>query len=238
MEELEAIDVADDDKIRERWQHTYGMALFRTRSRYADAARVLRESAALGGEYKVEDAFHAARALSRADQDARAVRAYRRFAQRYPRSSLAPEARFLAAWLEIRMGRASGEQNMQRLLKGRHQLRGRWRRAAFWELGFRAFEKKRYPRAVRYLSEFTKLATTAMDEARGLYWLGRSYRRGPKAIEAYRQAIDVEPLHWYGVLAAARLKRLKVSPPQPFEKVGSTHSTIDIEGSFPLPPDF
>ena len=238
VEELEAIDLGDDDDLRERWQHAYGMALFRMRSRYADAARVLRESAALGGEYEVEDAFHAARALSRADQDARAVRAYRRLAQRHPTSSRAPEARFLAAWLEIRMGRATGTQAMGRLLKGKYQLRGKWRRAALWELGFRAFEKKRYTRAVRYLSQYTKLATTSMDEARGLYWLGRSYRRGPKAVGAYREAIDVEPLHWYAVLAAARLKRLKVSPPRPFEKAGSTNASIDAEQSFPLPPTF
>lgn len=236
--ELEAIEVDDDDDLDERWHHAYGMALFRMRSRYADAARVLRKSAALGGTHEVEDAFHAARALSRADYDARAVGAYRRFARRHPKSSRAPEARFLAAWLEIRMGRASGEQHMERLLKGKYQLRGRWRRAALWELGFRAFEKKRYSRAVRYLSQYTKLATTSMDEARGLYWLGRSYRRGPRAVEAYREAIDVEPLHWYAVLAAARLARLKVKPPGPFEKASATDAPIDVEQPFPLPSTF
>ncbi len=236
--ELEAIEVEDDDALDQRWHHTYGMALFRMRSRYADAARVLRKSAALGGEQAVEDAFHAARALSRADQDARAIRAYRHFAQRHPRTNRAPEARFLAAWLEIRMGRASGEQHMKRLLEGKHQLRGRWRRAALWELGFRAFEKKRYSRAIRYLSQYTKLATTSMDEARGLYWLGRSYRRGPKALEAYLETIDVEPLHWYAVLAAARLARLKVKPPRPFESASSSNGPIDVEQSFPLPPTF
>ncbi|MCZ6805419.1 MAG: transglycosylase SLT domain-containing protein [Deltaproteobacteria bacterium] len=238
IEELEGMDVGDDQDLDERWHHVYGMALFRMRTRYADAARVLRESVALGGEYEIDDAFHAARALSRADQNARAVRAYRRFAQRYPKSSRAPEARFLAAWLEIRMGRASGEPHMERLLKGKHQLRGRWRRSALWELGFRAFERKRYARAVRYLSQYTKLATTSMDEARGLYWLGRSYRRGPKAVEAYREAIGVEPLHWYAVLAAARLKRLKVKPPPPFEKGGATNGSTDVERPLPLPATF
>lgn len=238
VEELEGMDVGDDQDLDERWHHVYGMALFRMRTRYTDAARALRESAALGGEYEIDDAFHAARALSRADQNARAVRAYRRFAQRYPKSSRTPEARFLAAWLEIRMGRASGEQHMERLLKGKHQLRGRWRRPALWELGFRAFERKRYARAVRYLSQYTKLATTSMDEARGLYWLGRSYRRGPKAVEAYREAIGVEPLHWYAVLAAARLKRLKVNPPPPFEKGGTTNGSTDVERPLPLPATF
>ena len=127
---------------------------------------------------------------------------------------------------------------MERLLHGKHQLRGRWRRSALWELGFRAFEKKRYTRAVRYLSQYTKLATTAMDEARGHYWLGRSYRRGPRAIEAYRAAIQVEPLHWYAVLSAARLERLKLEPPPPFEKHGATVGSIDVTEGPPLPATF
>ena len=47
----------------------------------------------------------------------------RRFAQRYPRSKRAPEARFLAAWLEIRLGRANGEKQMERLVRGKSQVR-------------------------------------------------------------------------------------------------------------------
>ena len=236
VEELEAIDGGADSALGARWHHVYGMALFRMRTRYLDAARALHRSASLGGEHETEDAFHSARALSRADQDARAIRAYRRFAQRYPRSKRAPEARFLAAWLEIRLRRANGEKQMERLLRGKSQVRGRWRRSALWELGFRAFETRRYARAVRYLSSYTALSTTAMDEARGFYWLGRSYRRGPKAIEAYRKAIEVEPLHWYAVLAANRLKRFGVEPPVPFENAASPGS-VDLPTSALRVPD-
>lgn len=238
VDELEALDVGDDPDLRARWQHVYGMALFRTRTRYLDAARVLHESALLRGEHEVEDAFHSARALSRADQDARAIRSYRRFAQRYPRSSRAPEARFLAAWLEIRLGRASGEKQMERLLRGKAQVRGRWRRSAVWELGFRALETRRYARAARYLSQYTTLVANSMDEARAFYWLGRAYRRGPKAIDAYRKAIAVEPLHWYAVLAAARLNRLEVTPPTPFENAASPASAEVPTGAIPLPDTF
>jgi soluble lytic murein transglycosylase len=238
VEELEQIGtkaVENDPALEMRWYHVYGMALFRMRTRYLDAARVLHQSALLGGPTEIEDAFHSARALSRADKDARAIRAYRRFAARYPTSKRASEARFLAAWLEIRLGRSSGEQQMERLVRGKAQARGRWRRSALWELGFRAFETRRYARAVHYLSQYVKLATTAMDEARGYYWIGRSYRRGPKAIEAYRAAIDVEPLHWYAVLAANRLKLLKVEPPAPFEDAVSPSAAEVPEAFLPLP---
>jgi soluble lytic murein transglycosylase len=238
VEELEAVDVAGDAVLAARWRHVYGMALFRMRTRYLDAARVLHQSALLGGEHETEDAFHSARALSRADQDARAIRAYRRFAQRYPRDKRAPEARFLAAWLEIRLGRTNGEKQMERLVRGKSQVRGRWRRSAVWELGFRAFETRRYARAAHYLSQYTTLVTTSMDAARGFYWLGRAYRRGPKAVDAYRKAIGVEPLHWYAVLAAGRLKRLKVKPPAPFENASSPSSVEVPEGDLPLPETF
>lgn len=238
VEELEAIEVGDDSALIARWHHVYGMALFRMRTRYLDAARVLHRSASLGGKHESEDAFHSARALSRADQDARAIRAYRRFAHRYPRTKRAPEARFLAAWLEIRLGRPSGEKQMERLLRGKSQVRSRWRRSALWELGFRAVETRRYARAARYLSQYTALATDSMDEARGFYWLGRSYRRGPKAIAAYRKAIGVEPLHWYAVLAANRLQRLKVKPPLPFEDAASLSSVEVPPADLPIPDTF
>ena len=238
VKELEAIELESDSGLSARWHHVYGMALFRTRNRYLDAARTLHRSALLGGEHEVEDAFHSARALSRADQDARAIRAYRRFAARYARHKRAAEARFLAAWLEIRLGRANGEKQMERLVRGRSQVRGRWRRAALWELGFRAFETRRYARAARYLSEYTPLATNAMDEARGHYWLGRAHRRGPKALDAYREAIAVEPLHWYAVLAASRLKKLQVEPPKPFENAVSPVSVEVPNERLPLPETF
>ena len=238
VDELESLEVGDEDAQRARWHHVYGMALFRTRTRYLDAARVLHESALLGGRYEIEDAFHSARALSRADRDSRAIRAYRRFAVRYPRSRYAPEARFLAAWLEIRLGRSNGERQMERLVRGKTQVRGRWRRSALWELGFRAFETRRYARAAHYLSQYSALATSAMDRARAQYWLGRAYRWGPRAQGAYRAAIEIEPLHWYAVLAAARLKRLKVTPPAPFEGAPKLDKVQIPERPLPLPATF
>jgi soluble lytic murein transglycosylase len=75
-----------------------------------------------------------------------------------------------------------------------------------------------------------------MDKARGFYWLGRSYRRGSNAIEAYLNAIAVEPLHWYAVLAAGRLKRLGMTPPEPFANASSP-SSVDVPASFLPVPD-
>jgi soluble lytic murein transglycosylase len=127
---------------------------------------------------------------------------------------------------------------MERLVRGSRQVRGRWRRAALWELGFRAFETRRYARAIRFLSQYTKLTTNSMDEARGHYWTGRAHRRGPKAVESYRAAIAVEPLHWYAVLAAGRLKRMGARAPAPFAENESTGPSVPPTQHVPVPETF
>ncbi len=79
---LRAIDLAAGapgaDKLtnlaRERAR---GAALYRAHGRSSEAAKVLAECAGAGGPNAAEDAFHAARALSRADRDEEAVRGYR-----------------------------------------------------------------------------------------------------------------------------------------------------------------
>ncbi len=230
--------IEPDDELTARWHHVYGMALFRTRTRYEDAARILAESAKLDGKLAAADEFHAARALSRADRDPEAIRAYRRFAASHPKSSRAAEARYLAAWLEIRLGRKSGEREMARLVQGPSRVRGKWYRAALWQLGFRAFETKRYALAVRYLTRYADAAKSSMDQAQALYWLGRSLRRGSKAVAAYRAAIEVEPLQWYAILSADRLRRLKVQPPSPFTSSGAEVSETADTAAIQLPETY
>jgi soluble lytic murein transglycosylase len=231
--------IEPDGELTARWHHVYGMALFRMRTRYEDAARILAESAKLDGKLAVSDEFHAARALSRADRDPEAIRAYRRFAASHPKSSRAAEARYLAAWLEIRLGRKNGEREMARLVQGPSRVWGRWYRAALWQLGFRAFETKRYALAIRHLTRYADAAKSSMDKAQALYWLGRSYRRGSKAVAAYRAAIEVEPLHWYAVLSADRLRRLKVRPPSPFASKGAEPlEAADAAAAISLPETY
>jgi soluble lytic murein transglycosylase len=76
-------------------------ALFRSHGRYLDAAKALDECAAIGGVHAAEDSLHAARALSRADHDDEAIERYAAVARRYPRSTWADEATFLAARLHF-----------------------------------------------------------------------------------------------------------------------------------------
>ena len=84
------------DRMRAR-----GMALYKARGRYSEAAKVLAESAAVGGQHAAEDAFYAARALSRADRDEEAIRGYEDVARRFPKTPWAEQAAFLVPYLRM-----------------------------------------------------------------------------------------------------------------------------------------
>jgi soluble lytic murein transglycosylase len=103
---LHAIDLAagapgadtltDLDRARAR-----GMALFHARGRWSEAARTLAECAGTGGPHAAEDAFHAARALSRADRDEEAIRGYEDLQRRFPKSTWAEDASFFVPYLRM-----------------------------------------------------------------------------------------------------------------------------------------
>jgi soluble lytic murein transglycosylase len=81
-----------------------GMALYHARGRFSEAAKVLAECAGVGGPTAAEDAFHAARALSRADRDEEAIRGYEDVERRFPKSTWARQAAFLVPYLRMLHG--------------------------------------------------------------------------------------------------------------------------------------
>ncbi len=83
---------------------TRGMTLYRARGRWSEAAKVLAECAGTGGANAAEDAFHAARALSRADRDDEAIRGYRDVERRFPKTPWARQAAFLVPYLQMLHG--------------------------------------------------------------------------------------------------------------------------------------
>ena len=218
--ELEALGRPEGRADLRRYLHLYGMALYGQRHRYEDAAPILTESARLGGADAADDQFHAARALSRADRDPEAIRAYRAFARAYPTHRLAPEATYLAAWLEIRHGTRGGERQMRRFLASGFAARApSLAREATWHLALGAFERHRNGEASQLFLRYSTMGDDVLVRARGLYWLGRAKqaardRRG--AIAAYRDVLYVEPLHWYAMLARQRLEELGQPTPPPF----------------------
>jgi soluble lytic murein transglycosylase len=220
LTELDTVGRPTERAELRRWLHVRGMALYDHRRRYAEAAEVLAESARLGGPHAADDQFHAARALSRADRDLEAVAGYRQFAADHPGHDKAPEALYLASWLELRHRVPGAEGRMQRFVRSPQARRDPvWMREGLWQLALRAFERRQYPRAAELFAAYAATDAQTLVRARGLYWLGRARqgqhdRRG--ALAAYRDAMRVEPLHWYALLARQRIVELGEDPGPPF----------------------
>lgn len=199
---------------RARMLHVRGMALYRLRTRYAEAAEVLERASKIPSATQIEDQFHAARAQSRADHDREAIASYRVFVAQHASHELAQKAEYLAAWLELRLGDAAGERNMRRFLSG-PRGRGSSARDAVWHLALRAYETGRFTRAARLFDRYARPTGRGLIEGKFSYWLGRA-REGAgerdRAIAAYRQALHVEPLHWYAQWARKRLLALGEEP--------------------------
>ena len=88
--------VSDLERARAR-----GITLFHARGRWSEAAKTLAECAGAGGPHAAEDAFLAARALSRADRDEEAIRAYEEVQRRFPKSTWADDAAFFVPYLRM-----------------------------------------------------------------------------------------------------------------------------------------
>jgi soluble lytic murein transglycosylase len=220
LAELDNLEELRDRRHKAEGLHLRGMALYRSRQ-YDEAAPVLRRAARLDGPTAVDDAFHAARALARADQDDAAIVAFRALVADEPRHRRAAEAEYLAAWLELRHGRRRGQQRMRRFLNGRRaKAAPQQRRDALWQLGIRAFERRQYSRAEEYFGRYADAGQEALVWARGRYWQGRSLEargRRQRALDRYREVMAREPLHWYGLLSLRRVRALgqTVSRPWP-----------------------
>ena len=222
LKEIESIKPAKSDKaLRAKLLHVQGLVLFRMRSRYDEAAKVLNQAAALGGSQRADDAYMAAQALSRADKDAQAVRAYRAFAAANPKHRNAQEALHDAAWLELRHDLGGGEKNMKAFLKSAEKRNDReLATSALWELAFYYFTKKRCDKnTIEMFERYAQTSNASMVKARGLYWAGRCSlvaNKRAQAIDFLKAALAVEPLHWYALVARARLVSIGVDPGLPF----------------------
>jgi soluble lytic murein transglycosylase len=84
--------------------HARADILYKTRGRSLEAARVLDECAALGGQHATEDDFHAARALARADHDEEAIVRMGTIARHHPNTTWGDEAQYFFSYLNLLQG--------------------------------------------------------------------------------------------------------------------------------------
>ena len=216
-----------------------GDILYKTRGRALEAAHVLEESAAAGGSHATEDAFHAARALARADHDEDAAYRFSVIAKNHPNTRWGDEAQFFVAYLAL--------------------LHGKWRDAAA------AFDEyaRAYPKGVErrdgehggalahLMNEdygaarrlFEEVAAEESDplaavRARELAALA-ALRDGDRlhAIAGWTGILRSYPLSWGAIVSRARLTEINAPGPPWLDPARSTGAIVPIHVALPPPVD-
>ncbi|MGD0676943.1 MAG: transglycosylase SLT domain-containing protein [Polyangiaceae bacterium] len=240
---LRAIDLSAsapgaDKRARSERLHVRGMVLFHARGRAGEAARVLFEAAAAGGPQAAEDAFHAARALSRADRDEEAVVSYEDVESRYPKSPWAERAAYFIPYLRMLHGDwrecARGFASYLRVHPTGDQLREARSDGALCQL------LDGQAKAARV--EFEHLVEDEPDpivSARMANMAALAALRDGDATHAVARWTDVarsRPLTWPALVARARLAEAGATIPPP---IGAPEATLGPEPPplvVPLPP--
>jgi soluble lytic murein transglycosylase len=215
LEELAKVPQDVAQNVRDDADLALGMTRYKTRHDYAGAADALfRVAAHLSGERAAYAYFHAARSLSRANQDDEAIKRYRDVAQRWPTTRWAQEAQFLAGWLEFNRARYA------QALPGLSELLKRYPRSSFaddatWYLGFANFLSDKFDDAAGWFDKLSRMPGDYTQQ-KAHYWRARVFQKKGQASEAesfYRQLAAEHPLSWYGLLSRARLAELGIELP-------------------------
>lgn len=220
FDELSSIQKLKDKKLESRIWHLRGEALFRTRKRYPEAHKAFLHAAKLHSETEDYDAFHAARATSRAGDDRAAIKQYKEFAARYPKSRLTPDALFLAAWLSAREKLPNASKDLKAFVASKYAAQSPGlRRDAIWELGFHAFEARAGKDAKKWLEAYEATVDRPFDHARAAYWRGRTallLHDESEARAQFTRVLEEDRLGYYAQLAARRLMALGIEQPTAF----------------------
>lgn len=221
LTELNTLGKQTDKVLEARRQHLLGEGLFRTRHRYPEAAKAYAKAASLGGSSEAHDAFHAARSTSRAGKDKDAIKAYRAFAQKYPKSTFAPDAVYLAAWLSARLNLKGAREDLAKFANSDMAKRQKGLlRDAEWDLGWLAYQHKDRKAANTWLTRYQADANSELEVARASYWLGKNELQGGSRTQAkayFRAAMESERHGYYAQLAVKRLGELGEPAPDAYD---------------------
>ena len=234
VEQLENVRAPKDRKLEAKLWHLRGEALFRTRKNYAEAHKAFARSAKFKTDTEDYDAFHAARATSRAGDDRLAIKQYKAFAEKYKKSRLTPDALYLAAWLSAREKLPSARAELKKFVESKYAAKApALKRDAVWELGFRAVEQRSAREARKWLAAYAGLAGSTLERGRASYWQGRAALLDKDKASArvhFAQALRDDRLGYYAQLAARQLVELGDPAPSAFEERPSVLPRPKLEG--------
>jgi peptidoglycan lytic transglycosylase len=192
-------------------------AYYHSRSDYLKAAELFREAAELSADTRVKFSFYAARALSRANEDDRAIEAYQELLRRYPGSAYAEQIYYRIARCEYGRGHWESAERAYTDYLDRYARNGggQYASASRYELAIsRLGAKQRTDEAALTLGQMARKerhpdrrAMLSHLEAVALETT-REPQKVAAAVAEYRAIIMDRPLSFAAMASAARLTAL------------------------------
>jgi soluble lytic murein transglycosylase len=215
-----------------------GMALYHARGRGLDAAKVLSECVAAGGPNAAQDAFYAARALSRADHDDDAIAGYESIIHAHPKTHWADEASYFVPYLKMLHGEwkeaARGFDAYAKKFPDGAEKKDAARFGALCHLLDRDFKtaRRRYEHMVE--DEPESIASARLADLAALAANGDGDRT--HAVARWTDIARSRPLSWGALVARARLAEAGAPVPPPIDPPESATMPADAPLSVVIPP--
>jgi soluble lytic murein transglycosylase len=240
LKALDRVAGAPEPKVRHLDElRLRGDVLYRARGRSLEAAKVLDECAQAGGPHAGEDAFHAARALSRADHDDDAIWRMTRLARAQPKTPWGDEASFFVPYLHLLHGQwrdaASGFDEYVL-----HYPNGVERRDAARNRALAHLMTHDWPVARKLFEQLAADDPDAIGSARALTLAALAALHDGDRTHALARWADVahnQPLSWPALVARARLVQEGAAVPPAIEPAGPAPAPPAIAIDLPPPVD-
>jgi soluble lytic murein transglycosylase len=201
-----------------RIERARAFALYYARKDYPKASELFVRAARGPGTDADESLFYAARALSRAQDDEKAIKGYRDLVARFPRSGFAEQASYLIGRVHYAGGRFGDAAAAYDAYLVRFGGRARSGAEALYERSVCWLALGRHAPAAQ---AFAALARTEKDARRAarLRHLEGVARAGAgergRAEQLFRQVVREQPLGFQALASTARLAELAVAAPEP-----------------------
>lgn len=199
-------------------------AYYHSRRDYIKAAELFREAAQLSADTRIKFLFFEARALSRANEDDRALAAYRELLQRYPGGPYTEQAYYRIARIEYGRGRwqAAERAYLDYLERYGRNGGGQYSSSSRYELAIsRIGAKERTDDAAQTLGQLAKKERRASRRAALIELeavaleLTHEPNKVEEAVARYRSIVEDYPLSFAARASAARLRALGSVEPRP-----------------------
>jgi soluble lytic murein transglycosylase len=183
-------------------------ALYASRGDYNKAAELFERAAREDPVGAPKSLFYAARALSRAQSDERAIVGYDRVCRQFPKSAWAEQAQYLSARLRFIAGDFAKARSLYDVYLAEFGKRARFGGDATYERALCALETDQAATAAVSFGRLAERAGERRVKARLRYLEALSLalsNQKAKAVAAFTRVAREEPLSFFGLAARARL---------------------------------